>query len=76
MPFLKSISGPHPPPCPAATARHSLEHGYRTLIVDDGCKGITEEDIDSTKDHIVSNTGVVIQSHQVGHGGMARVVHR
>ena len=51
--------------CVGATAKHSLEHGYRTILVEDGCRGISVEDILSTRDKLVEEHAVVVNSSQV-----------
>lgn len=51
--------------CVAATAKHAIEIGYRTMIVDDACRGVSEKDIEATKDHTIANNGLVIHSSQV-----------
>lgn len=52
-------------PPTAATANHSLEIGYRTMLVDDACRGVAPEDISNTKQSILDNHGMVINSSQV-----------
>lgn len=48
-----------------ATATDSLSAGYRTVLIDDCCRGVDLTDIEATKDGILSNHGVIVQSHEV-----------
>ncbi|KAK8403722.1 hypothetical protein O3P69_000072 [Scylla paramamosain] len=51
--------------CVAATTKHAIEEGYRTILIDDGCRGVSEEDIMITREHITANQGLVVHSSQV-----------
>ena len=51
---------------PGATAKHSLEHGYRTVLIDDACRGVSLEDILCTRDTLTEDNAVVVHSSQVG----------
>lgn len=51
-----------------ATAFHAVELGYRTVLVDDACRGITLEDIHATKQKLNENNGIVVHSDQVKSG--------
>jgi len=51
--------------CVASTAFHSLELGFRTILVDDCSRGIDETDIKNSFDKIRSQNGLVVQSHEV-----------
>ncbi|CAL8117369.1 unnamed protein product [Orchesella dallaii] len=51
--------------CVGKTALHAIELGYRTIIVDDGCRGITLEDIVNTKQEVEDGWGAVVQSDEV-----------
>ncbi|OXA52901.1 nicotinamidase [Folsomia candida] len=51
--------------CVGATAFHAVELGYRTVLIDDACRGITLEDIQATKQKLNEHHGVVIHSDQV-----------
>ncbi|CAL4085364.1 unnamed protein product [Meganyctiphanes norvegica] len=51
--------------CVAATANHSIEEGYRTILLDNCSKGVCEDDMQTTRDHIIAKNGIVVQSHQV-----------
>ena len=48
-----------------ATAKHSLEHGYRTILIDDACRGVSVEDILCTRDTLSEENAVVVHSSQV-----------
>lgn len=48
-----------------ATALDSLSAGYRTILIDDCCRGVDVQDIEATKDGILSNHGVIVQSKEV-----------
>lgn len=51
--------------CVGATAKHSLEHGYRTILIDDACRGVSVEDILCTRDTLSEENAVVVHSSQV-----------
>lgn len=51
--------------CVAATTKHAIEEGYRTILIDDGCRGVSEEDIAATREHTTANQGLVVHSSQV-----------
>ncbi|XP_076046627.1 nicotinamide amidase isoform X2 [Oratosquilla oratoria] len=51
--------------CVAATASHANEEGYRTIVVDDACRGVSEEEIESAKGRLTTNHCLVIPSSQV-----------
>ncbi|MPC39525.1 Protein kinase C [Portunus trituberculatus] len=51
--------------CVAATTKHAIEEGYRTILIDDGCRGVSEEDIAATREHTIANQGLVVHSSQV-----------
>lgn len=48
-----------------ATALDSLSAGYRTILIDDCCRGVDVQDIEATKEGILSNHGVIVQSKEV-----------
>jgi nicotinamidase-related amidase len=48
-----------------ATAADALVIGYRTILVDDCCRGVDLEDIERTKRNVISNHGVIVNSSQV-----------
>ncbi|KAB7496021.1 Pyrazinamidase/nicotinamidase [Armadillidium nasatum] len=51
--------------CVGATATHANEAGYRTILIEDACRGVSEEDIRATKEAIKANNGLIIQSSKV-----------
>lgn len=48
-----------------ASAEDSLSIGYRTILIDDCCKGVDIDDITRTKQNIIKKHGVVVQSNEV-----------
>lgn len=44
----------------------SLSAGYRTILIDDCCRGVDLTDIETTKEGILSNHGIIVQSKEVG----------
>lgn len=51
--------------CVGATTMHSLEHGFRTLLIEDACRGVSVDSIERTKRNILDKHGVVVKSSQV-----------
>lgn len=43
----------------------SLSAGYRTVLIDDACKGVDMTDIESTKDQLLASHGIIVQSKEV-----------
>lgn len=48
-----------------ATATDSLSAGYRTILIDDCCRGVDLTDIESTKETVLGNHGVIVHSREV-----------
>ena len=48
-----------------ATALHAVEHGFRTVLVDNASKGLSIEDITATKNKLLSKGVVITESTQV-----------
>lgn len=48
-----------------ATALDSLSAGYRTVLIDDCCRGVDMTDIEATKEGILAGNGVIVQSKEV-----------
>jgi nicotinamidase-related amidase len=48
-----------------ATAIDALSSGFRTVLIDDCCRGVDLQDIETTKESILSDHGVIVQSHEV-----------
>ncbi|XP_052794463.1 nicotinamidase-like [Mya arenaria] len=51
--------------CVGYTALHALEHGFRTVLVDDACKGVDAKGIEETKRKLVDSGGIIVHSSQV-----------
>ncbi|XP_014206974.1 uncharacterized protein LOC106638368 [Copidosoma floridanum] len=51
--------------CVGATAVDALGSGYRTVMIDDCCRGVDLVDIEKTKATIMGSHGVVVTSSQV-----------
>ena len=49
----------------ASTAMHSLELGFRTILVDDCSRGIDGDDIKKTFEKVRESNGLVVQSNEV-----------
>ena len=49
----------------ASTAMHSLELGFRTILVDDCSRGIDGDDIKKTFERVREGNGLVVQSNEV-----------
>lgn len=48
-----------------ATAADALSIGYRTILIDDCCRGVDLNDIEKTKNNVIKNHGVIVQSNEV-----------
>ena len=44
----------------------ALSAGYRTILIDDCCRGTDVHDIENTKEKVVNSHGVVVHSNEVG----------
>ncbi|XP_053651331.1 uncharacterized protein Naam isoform X1 [Cherax quadricarinatus] len=51
--------------CVAATTRHAIEEGYRTMLIDDAARGVCDKDIQATKNHTIANNGLIVTSSQI-----------
>lgn len=51
--------------CVGATAVDALAIGYRTILMDDCSRGVDLLDIEKTKNTVVKNNGVIVNSDQV-----------
>ncbi|MCL4135706.1 UNVERIFIED_CONTAM: hypothetical protein GTU68_021528, partial [Idotea baltica] len=47
------------------TSLNDDENGYRTILLEDACRGVSEEDIAITKANISANHGIIVNSSQV-----------
>lgn len=48
-----------------ATAIDALSAGYRTVLIDDCCRGVDLADIEKTKQTVISSNGVTVHSGEV-----------
>lgn len=51
--------------CVGATAIDAITGGYRTILVDDCCRGVDLKDIEHTKETMVNQNGVIVHSREV-----------
>ncbi|KAK9723247.1 EF-hand domain pair [Popillia japonica] len=51
--------------CVGATAVDALAIGYRTILLDDCSRGVDLLDIEKTKNSVIKNNGVIVNSNQV-----------
>lgn len=51
--------------CVGATAVDALAIGYRTILLDDCSRGVDLLDIEKTKNTVIKNNGVIVNSSQV-----------
>lgn len=51
--------------CVASTARHAIENGYRTYLVDDACRGVSNEDINDMIKKLLAQGALLVQSDDV-----------
>lgn len=51
--------------CVGATAKHAVELGYRTILMDDACRGITPDGITETRDTLIKNHAAIVHSAEV-----------
>jgi exosome complex component RRP4 len=47
------------------TAFHSLEHGFRTVLIDDACRGVDNDAIEETKRKLIESGGIIVHSSKV-----------
>lgn len=48
-----------------ATATDALSAGYRTILIDDCCRGVDLQDIEATKESVLNSHGVIVHSKEV-----------
>lgn len=48
-----------------ATAIDALSAGYRTILIDDCCRGVDLVDIEKTKQTVISSNGVIVNTKDV-----------
>ncbi|KAG5899332.1 hypothetical protein JTB14_029283 [Gonioctena quinquepunctata] len=51
--------------CVGATAIDAISSGFRTILLDDCCRGVDLLDIEKTKNTVIKNHGVVVNSDRV-----------
>lgn len=51
--------------CVGATAIDALSAGYRTILIDDCCRGTDLKDIERLKRTVISNNGIIVHSREV-----------
>ncbi|EDW38557.1 GL12667 [Drosophila persimilis] len=51
--------------CVGATAVDALSAGYRTILIDDCCRGTDFHDIEHTKEKVVTSDGVIVHTADV-----------
>lgn len=58
--------------CVGYTALHALEHGYRTILIEDACRGVECADIEKMKERLLSDHGAVTKSDKVKNMALGR----
>lgn len=53
--------------CVSSSARHALEYGYRTILVDDASRGLNTEDMAASRKNLTSQNALVVDSGEVMH---------
>lgn len=51
--------------CVGATAIDAISSGYRTILVDDCCRGVDLKDIEYIKEMMISSNGCIVNSSEV-----------
>lgn len=51
--------------CVGATASDSLEHGFRTILVEDACRGISVDNMGTTRKGLADRHALVVSSSEV-----------
>ncbi|CAH0388455.1 unnamed protein product [Bemisia tabaci] len=51
--------------CVGASAFDAQSIGYRTVLIDDCCRGVDVNDIEATRKSVIDNHGVIVNSSQV-----------
>lgn len=51
--------------CVGATAIDAISSGYRTVLVDDCCRGVDLKDIEHIKHSVVESSGIVVHTKEV-----------
>ncbi len=53
--------------CVGSTAFHSTEFGYRTIIIDDACRGLCNHAIDEVKNKLSTNKAIIVNANKIHH---------
>lgn len=61
--FLLNMNFHHS--CVGATAIDAISAGYRTILIDDCCRGVDLKDIEHTKETVISSNGIIAHSKEV-----------
>ena len=56
-----------------ATATDALSAGYRTILIDDCCRGVDLQDIEATKESVLNSHGVIVHSKEVRHPTLKKI---
>lgn len=59
--------------CVGATAVDALSAGYRTILIDDCCRGTDVHDIEHTKEKVNTSDGVIVHTNQVRSNAVIKV---
>ncbi|ELT95024.1 hypothetical protein CAPTEDRAFT_144642 [Capitella teleta] len=51
--------------CVGSTAVHSIEHGFRTVLIDDASRGVELADINAMKQKLIKTGAVIVDSDRV-----------
>ena len=51
--------------CVGATSTHANEYGYRTILVNDASRGVDCSDIAATKDRLINQSALIVDSDRV-----------
>lgn len=51
--------------CVGATAIDAISSGYRTVLLDDCCRGVDLKDIEHIKESVVTSNGIIVHSKEV-----------
>lgn len=51
--------------CVAETAKDAIDLGYRTILINDCCRGTDLDKIEEAKEHIIANNGLIVDAKKV-----------
>ena len=43
---------------------HAIEHGFRTVLIEDASRGVETEDMKATRERLIKNGAVVVQAKE------------